>query len=704
MLGNALDLFIVIVGFGLIVFVHELGHFLAARWAGVRVLAFALGFGPALVSYRKGLGFRRGSTEAEYQRAFAEEPEQALAMSPTEYRFNALPFGGYVRMLGQDDLDPSAVSAAKDSYQNCSVPKRMVIISAGVIVNLISAGLLFIMVFGMGLKVEPPLIGGTQAGSPAATAIATNAEALGVTEPGLQPGDRVTRLNGKAPERFDHLIVAAAMTGPGETLRLEVDRPGVDGTLRFEIEPTRGEITRLLELGALPMISNRVEPETPSGTANLTRLLAALGLSEVPIGSRLTRVNGIETTNGWQAAEALNTSAAGTAELAFTTPESGELIVRTAALPQLMIDRVPSDDERIVRPYAHLLGLTPVMRVSPIVVGDGPSQGLEPGDIFARVGNLEYPTIARGRAEIQSRAGGPIDLVVLRRNDAGELDRIALSANVGRDGTVGFLPDDTAAVDTLSTIPPATLAMPGSSETFEPAAAAIVTKPGTRIVAIDRVPVETFGDIRRVLGAVAEAADGTDRALNVTLELPRTAAQTSAGEPAMRIERNWLIPGDQLARVLDLGYTADVLGVLALETTIQRAEGPIQAIGMGIEETKVVMLTTYLTIARLFQGTVRVEHLKGPVGIAHIGTRLADKGWAWLLFYMALLSVNLAVINFLPLPIVDGGQFAFLLWEGIRGKPVPVPVQNVATLAGLALIGSAFLVVTFNDIMGIFGG
>ncbi|MEO0717031.1 MAG: site-2 protease family protein, partial [Planctomycetota bacterium] len=99
MLGNALDLFIVIVGFGLIVFVHELGHFLAARWAGVRVLAFALGFGPALVSYRKGLGFRRGSTEGEYQRAFTEEPEHALAMSPTEYRFNALPFGGYVRML-----------------------------------------------------------------------------------------------------------------------------------------------------------------------------------------------------------------------------------------------------------------------------------------------------------------------------------------------------------------------------------------------------------------------------------------------------------------------------------------------------------------------------------------------------------------------------------------------------------------------------
>jgi regulator of sigma E protease len=115
------------------------------------------------------------------------------------------------------------------------------------------------------------------------------------------------------------------------------------------------------------------------------------------------------------------------------------------------------------------------------------------------------------------------------------------------------------------------------------------------------------------------------------------------------------------------------------------------------------MMQTYLTFARLFQGTVKIEHLKGPVGIAHIGTRLADRGMIWLLFFMALISINLAVINFLPLPIVDGGQFIFLLIEQVRGRPVPIQVQNAATIAGLVLIGSLFLIVTFNDIMGLFG-
>ena len=68
-----------------------------------------------------------------------------------------------------------------------------------------------------------------------------------------------------------------------------------------------------------------------------------------------------------------------------------------------------------------------------------------------------------------------------------------------------------------------------------------------------------------------------------------------------------------------------------------------------------------------------------------------------------MISVNLAVVNFLPLPIVDGGQFLMLLYEGIRGKPVPIAVQSAIMTAGLVLIASVFLVVTFNDIRALIG-
>jgi regulator of sigma E protease len=135
---------------------------------------------------------------------------------------------------------------------------------------------------------------------------------------------------------------------------------------------------------------------------------------------------------------------------------------------------------------------------------------------------------------------------------------------------------------------------------------------------------------------------------------------------------------------------------------VLKGAGPLDAMERGLRETKLMVFQVYLTFARLFEGTVRVEHLKGPVGIAHIGTIVADRGFIWLLFFMAMISVNLAVVNFLPLPIVDGGQFLFIVYEQIFKRPVPASVQNAATLAGLVLIGSMFLIVTFNDITNLF--
>src|SRR6185369_10804550 len=90
-LGSAFDLLLVVLGFSAIIVLHELGHFFAARWAKIRVLAFAVGFGPALVSYRKGLGVRRGSSEREYN-ALLKGAKTGLStrgpagISSTEYR------------------------------------------------------------------------------------------------------------------------------------------------------------------------------------------------------------------------------------------------------------------------------------------------------------------------------------------------------------------------------------------------------------------------------------------------------------------------------------------------------------------------------------------------------------------------------------------------------------------------------------------
>jgi regulator of sigma E protease len=360
-------------------------------------------------------------------------------------------------------------------------------------------------------------------------------------------------------------------------------------------------------------------------------------------------------------------------------------------------------------PVQHLLGLTPVMRVGPdaALSREKPAdrQGLTDGDIFARLASVEFPSITEGIGEVHRHKGEAIPVVVLRRED-GSLKRVALNPTVRREGEgrIGFVASDTSEIDTLVSLP-VPLAEGRESEARRMPAASLITRPGTRILSIAGAPVRNFAEMRSALQrATAEAIRTGAASASIPVELGLPLSGGGAQHP---VERGvWTLSSRDLKSLHALTEWVSPLDPSSFEPKVHtvQASGPIDAIGMGLHKTQRVMMSTYLTFARLFEGTVKVEHLKGPVGIAHMGTRIAERGLAWLLFFMALISVNLAVINFLPLPIVDGGQFIFLVLEQIRGKPVSVEVQNVATVLGLVLIGAVFLVVTFHDIAGLFAG
>ena len=149
--GNIL---LIILGFGLLIALHELGHFLAARWAGIRADGFAIGMGPVIASYRGGVGFRFGSCDEVVKSRLGRLPIQLSdselkenGLGETEYSLRMLPIGGYVKMLGQEDGRPGAVSEDPRSYGKTPVGKRMVVVSAGVIMNLITAVAMFVIAF-----------------------------------------------------------------------------------------------------------------------------------------------------------------------------------------------------------------------------------------------------------------------------------------------------------------------------------------------------------------------------------------------------------------------------------------------------------------------------------------------------------------------------------------------------------------------------
>src|SRR3954451_19911540 len=100
------SLALLVFGFGFVIFWHELGHFLAAKWVGIKVEQFAVGFGHAMASWRQGMGFTVGSSGKKYEELVAAG--KADTIGETEYRLNWIPLGGYVKMLGQDDLRPNS--------------------------------------------------------------------------------------------------------------------------------------------------------------------------------------------------------------------------------------------------------------------------------------------------------------------------------------------------------------------------------------------------------------------------------------------------------------------------------------------------------------------------------------------------------------------------------------------------------------------
>jgi regulator of sigma E protease len=133
-------------GLGAVVFVHELGHFLVAKAVGIKVERFAIGFGPRICGYRG---------------------------KETDYSLMLLPLGGYVKMLGQEDfasLEEGGGEPDPRAYSSKSVGARFAVISAGVIMNVIFAAILFMIIGMIGMPTQAPVVGDTTPGAPASMA------------------------------------------------------------------------------------------------------------------------------------------------------------------------------------------------------------------------------------------------------------------------------------------------------------------------------------------------------------------------------------------------------------------------------------------------------------------------------------------------------------------------------------------------------
>ncbi|WP_432797135.1 site-2 protease family protein [Poriferisphaera sp. WC338] len=683
MFGEGFIAFIeLVIGFGFLIFVHELGHFMVAKWVGIKCPQFAIGFGTAMLSWRKGIGLRTGSTEKEYEkrvmaklnesgvlknetdeptREQIDEAAESIGLGETEYRLNYLPLGGYVKMLGQEDLDPNAQSKDPRSYNNKPIWARACVISAGVVMNMIFGFIFFIIAFQMGVQFPPPVVGGTIPGMPAATTYAQGHEGDAAYK-GLQIGDRIVDIDGKPTEDMTDLRIAAALGKAGVPLTLTVDRPDVKDQLTFKITPEPNQRAEgLLGVGVFPPFDTKLGTIFKDSQAYNDGLRPNMTLIDI---------NGKPIENYAQAHRMINDLKGANATFTFKGKDEKTLSLPLQGLPIM----VASEDQP-----SNLIGLVPAIEVTGFTENSILKEAkAQEGDIFVQLGGVSWPSHRQVLETVQKSGDKPLKVSVLRDGEV-----VSLGEVTPKDGKLGF--SLSPAIDSQIV-----------AQTIEGSpAAALKLTPGSKIVKINDQPIANWSQMQALLGGL-KTNDDQPAHVSITYQL----AVANNPEETSTVS----VPSETITKIAAAGWVLpDGLNFQTLFVPVV-AKNPIVAGKLGLEKTYQFVQQTYITLLRLFQGSVQVSNLRGPVGIVDVGTQAAQKGFSWLLFFLGLISVNLAVINFLPLPIVDGGHIVFLIIEKIKGSPASPAVQIGAMWVGLALIGTIFVVVTYHDIYRLFSG
>ncbi len=226
----------------------------------------------------------------------------------------------------------------------------------------------------------------------------------------------------------------------------------------------------------------------------------------------------------------------------------------------------------------------------------------------------------------------------------------------------------------------------GEVKTDSPAQTAGI-QPGDRIVRIGDEPIENWSEMASVISG------SSGRALKVL-------AQRGSDRIDMRI-----VPEKQsLENIFGEAQTRYVIGITAAGETTTRRLGPVDAFKESMLRTYLITKLTIVSVVKLVQGTISVKTLGGPIMIAQMAGEQAEQGAVNLLFFIALVSINLGILNLLPIPVLDGGHLMFFSIEAATGKPVSLKARENAQKVGIILLMMLMVFVFYNDIMRIVSG
>ena len=692
--ANYLAILKVVFGLGAVIFVHELGHFLAAKYCGVKCDKFYVGFDVPIRLF--------GQTIIPGKLFHFQWGE-------TEYGIGSIPLGGYVKMMGQDDNPGNVEEQVRDSlvegettesailpsgmidrskldprsFIAKSVPERMLIISAGVVFNLIFAVVFAAIAFGSGVKYEPPVLGNVTGGGPAWKHNLVGAKVIKV-------GDREIRDD----EYFPYLSFAerVVFNGDESKISLTVIPHGETEPVTKSITPEKGfrrEMPDLAMIGAeaslVPVIGEQLTMEgTPAANAQ----------PPLEAGDTILEINGTPVESEIDLRQVLARDA--------DKPATFLLERTTGKGKNQTTEKITS----VIQPYpTREVGFGPKWGSIAAIKVDSPAEqaGLKVGDEIVSINGQD-------RGSLLTVDQRMIDAIKSDQSITLQIKRDGKTIDVPISPVIPKLfpfpgPNKPVAVDSLGVAIPLTLDVE-TVVSGGPADKAGLLQ-GDQLVSVDYS-----------LSEEQQAMDRYERLKDMDpIVLGEPGKETSWAEVYFNIQS--MEVGTKLELVIDRNGTQKTLELTTEESDkyFQPKRGfflaPLQvsyqskdwlsAFKYGFLQVGEDLKRVGKTLSSLVRGKISPKNLGGPGTIAVAATSEATQGTSRLLLFLTFLSANLAIVNFLPIPVLDGGHMMFLAYEAIFRKPPPERIQAALTWGGLIFILSLMGFVLFMDYTRITG-
>ena len=653
----------VAIGLGFVIFVHELGHFLVAKACGVKCEKFYIGFDIN--------GWSLGK----------------FTWGETEYGIGILPLGGYVKMLGQDDNPAAAAREAQRakeiiesgdlppeptddphpawdprSYPAQTVPERMAIISAGVIMNVIFAVLLAALAFGLGVQELTCEVSIVRPGGAAWRA-------------GLRTGDDIIAIGSKTEPVFTDLQKGVTLGDPVKGIDFTVRRPSDDSERTVTLHPDTD--LGIPTVGVTSPFSvtfpDNLEPGLPGAAARAKPAFEAgdtiRAVDDVPISSYADLIASLS-------------GKVDTDVSVSVTRQGNDVSIVVPAQPR------------------HETGL--VMSAGPIasVQADSPAAAadLQAGDRIVSIDGEKLENPLTIDDVLKKRAGETVLLGVLRsdadHNASGELvpEKIEVTPRKVTWIEQARWPQSPVAVSTLG------IAFNVGSEIVE-----VVPGSPAALGGIKAGELVT----RARFAKNDEPIDEEDPGVELSEESqswPFVMAMLQQAPKGTRLQLT-VQSSDGLARDVELkpiesttDFVLDRGLVFRPVYRLVKASSVGAAISKGFSKTGEDLSMVYRFLQKITSNQISPRLLGGPIEIAKQAGKSAEEGLGRLLLFLTMLSANLAVINFLPIPVLDGGHMVFLMYEFVRGKPPSENVVAALSYVGLILLLSLMLFVFGLDL------